>query len=301
MEKIGFIGLGIMGRPMARNLLKAGFELVFHARRTEVVAGMEAAGGKAAPSSKAVAETADIVITIVTADAQVREVILGPDGVLAGSRPGSLIVDMSTISPLTIREIAGEAAGRQVAVIDAPVSGGDTGAEAGTLTIIAGGQPEDVERCRPLFEAMGKQESIFHVGPLGAGQTVKLVNQVIGGVNMAMIAEGLCLGVKAGVDPEIMRQVISVSSGNSGLFEARVADFILANRFQPGFMLDLMKKDVGLAVDLGKELDLPMPIGAAAYQMYAMASALGAGEEDFSAVCRAAQHASGVQIAEEGQ
>ena len=169
MEKIGFIGLGIMGRPMARNLLKAGFELVFHARRTEVVAEMEAAGGKAAPSSKAVAETADIVITIVTADGQVREVILGPDGVLAGSRPGSLIVDMSTISPLTIREIAGEAAGRQVAVIDAPVSGGDTGAEAGTLTIIAGGQPEDVERCRPLFEAMGKQESIFHVGPLGAG------------------------------------------------------------------------------------------------------------------------------------
>jgi 2-hydroxy-3-oxopropionate reductase len=198
MEKIGFIGLGIMGRPMARNLLKAGFELVFHARRTEVVAEMEAAGGKAAPSSKAVAETADIVITIVTADAQVREVILGPDGVLAGSWPGSLIVDMSTISPLTIREIAGEAAGRQVAVIDAPVSGGDTGAEAGTLTIIAGGQPEDVERCRPLFEAMEKQESIFHVGPLGAGQTVKLVNQVIGGVNMAMIAEGLCLGVKAG-------------------------------------------------------------------------------------------------------
>ena len=297
MDKIGFIGLGIMGKPMAKNLLKAGFDLTFYARRAEVIAEMEAAGAKAVSSSRAVAEQVDIVITIVTADPQIEEVILGPAGVLEGAKSGQLIVDMSTISPLTIRQIAAEAAPKGVRVVDAPVSGGDTGAIAGTLTIIAGGEKEDIQRCRPLFEAMGKKESIFHVGSLGVGQTVKLVNQVIGGVNIAMIAEALCLGVRAGADPEVMRQVISVSSGNSTLFQLRVADFLLKDNFEPGFMLDLMKKDMGLAVELGKELDVPMPIGAEAYQMFALASRLGAGKDDFSAVCRAAEHISGIRLA----
>ncbi len=296
MEKIGFIGLGIMGLPMAKNLLKAGFDLAFYARRAEVIEEMEEAGARAVDSSRAVAEQTDIIITIVTADPQVRDVVLGPDGVLEGASAGKLIVDMSTISPLTIQEIAAEAARKGVRVVDAPVSGGDTGAIAGTLTIIAGGAAEDVERCRPLFEAMGNEENIFHVGPLGVGQAVKIVNQVIGGVNMAMIAEGLCLGIKAGADPEVMRQVISVSSGNSTLFQMRVADFLLEDRFDPGFMLDMMKKDVGLAVGLGKEMNVPVPIGAAAYQMYALASHLGAGSEDFSAVCRAAEHLTGIKI-----
>ena len=297
MEKIGFIGLGIMGLPMAKNLLKAGFDLSFYARRAEVIAEVEEAGGKALASSRAVAEQVDIIVTILTADPQVKDVILGPDGVLEGISSGQLIVDMSTISPMTIQEIGAEAAKRGVRVVDAPVSGGDTGARAGTLTIIAGGAPADVERCRPLFEAMGKKENIFHVGPLGVGQTVKIVNQVIGGVNMAMIAEGLCLGIKAGADPEVMRQVISVSSGNSTLFQLRAADFLLQDRFEPGFMLDLMKKDMGLAVGLAKEMDVPLPIGAAAYQMYALASRLGQGTCDFSAVCRAVEHLAGVQIA----
>ena len=297
MERIGFVGLGIMGKPMAHNLLKAGFELTFYARRPEIIAEMEAAGGKAVDSSRAVAEATDIVITIVTADSQVREVILGPQGVLEGAREGQLVVDMSTISPLTIREVAAAAAEKGVRVVDAPVSGGDTGAIAGTLTIIAGGEKEDIERCRPLFEAMGKEENIFHVGPLGVGQTVKVINQVIGGTNLAMIGEALCLGVKAGADPEVMRQVIGVSSGNSNLFQVRVGDFLLADQYEPGFMLDLMKKDMGLAVELGKELNVPMPIGVAAYQMYALASRLGLGEKDFSAVCKAAEHLSGSRVA----
>ena len=296
MEKIGFIGLGIMGKPMAKNLLKAGFDLSFYARRPEVVSEMEEAGATAAGSSREVAEQADIIITIVTADPEVREVLLGEDGVLEGASAGKLIVDMSTISPLTIQEIAAVAAAKGVRVVDAPVSGGDVGAVAGTLTIIAGGAAEDIERCRPLFEAMGKEENIFHVGALGVGQTVKVVNQVIGGVNMAMIAEGLCMGVKAGADPEIMRQVISVSSGNSTLFQMRVADFLIKGEFTPGFMLDLMKKDVGLAVGLGKEMNLAMPIAAVAYQMFALASSLGAGSEDFSAVCKAAEHLTGTTI-----
>jgi len=296
MEKIGFIGLGIMGKPMAKNLLKAGFDLTFYARRPEVVSEMEEAGATAVCSSREVAQQADIIITIVTADPEVREVVLGEDGVLEGASSGKLIVDMSTISPLTIQEIAAAAAVKGVRVVDAPVSGGDVGAVDGTLTIIAGGEAGDIERCRSLFAAMGKEENIFHVGPLGVGQTVKIVNQVIGGVNMAMIAEGLCMGVKAGADPEIMRQVISVSSGNSTLFQMRVADFLIKGEFAPGFMLDLMKKDVGLAVGLGREMNLAMPIAAVAYQMFALASSLGAGSEDFSAVCKAAEHLTGATI-----
>jgi len=296
MEKIGFIGLGIMGKPMAMNLLKAGYDLTFYARRAEIVKEVEAAGGKSVGSSKTVAEQTDIILTIVTADAQVKEVILGPEGVLAGASKGKLIVDMSTISPLTIREVADAAAEKGVRVMDAPVSGGDAGAIAATLTIIAGGEEADFNRCKGIFSAMGKEENIFHVGAVGVGQTVKIVNQLIGGINMAAIAEGLALGIKAGADPEVMRQVIGVSSGNSTLFQLRVKDFILKDSFEPGFMLDLMKKDLGIGVDLGKALNVPVPIGAAAYQMYAAASGLGAGEQDFSAVCRAIERLTNLKI-----
>ena len=296
MESVGFIGLGIMGKPMAINLIKAGYDLTFYARRAEIIAEMEGQGARSVGSPAAVAEETDIVITIVTADPEVREVIIGDNGVLKGASEGSLIVDMSTISPLTIREIAEEASSKGVAVMDAPVSGGDTGAINGTLTIIAGGDATDFDRCRGLFNAMGNEENIFHVGPVGVGQTVKIVNQLIGGVNMAAIAEGLILGIRAGADPEVIRQVINVSSANSTLFQMRVSDFLLANSFEPGFMLDLMKKDLAIGVDLGKALNVPMPIGAATYQMYAAASGLGAGELDFSAVCRAAEHLSGTRI-----
>ena len=296
MEKIGFIGLGIMGKPMAKNLVKAGYELTFYARRSEVIEEMEAEGATGVGSPKAVAEATDIVVTIVTADAEVREVVSGPEGVLEGACEGQLVVDMSTISPLTIQEIAGAAAEQGVRVMDAPVSGGDTGAIAGTLTIIAGGAAEDFERCQGIFKAMGKEENIFHVGPVGVGQTVKIINQLIGGINIAAISEGLVLGIRAGADPEVMRQVIGVSSGNSNLFQLRVADFLLKDAFAPGFMLDLMKKDMGIAVDLGKALNVPVPIGAAAYQMYAAASSLGEGQSDFSAVCKAMERLTGIRI-----
>ena len=284
MERVGFIGLGTMGLPMAKNLKKAGFDLCVHARRPEPVKEMTALGARSLPSPKEVGQNSDIVITIVTADPQVDEVILGENGLLWGMKEGGIIVDMSTISPMTIRKISKTASERDIKVVDAPVSGGDVGAEAGTLTIIAGGDKEDVERCRPLFEAMG--ENIFHVGGVGTGQIVKIVNQLIGGITMAAIGEGLVLGAKAGADPKVMRQVISVSSGNSALFQARVAGFLLEDHFQPGFMLDLMKKDVGLAMAMGKEMDIPMPLGSIAYELYAAASAMDLGTKDFSAVCK---------------
>lgn len=297
MDKIGFVGLGIMGKPMCHNLLKAGFDVTFYARKKEIVEEMTQAGAAAVASSKAVAEATDIIVTIVTADPQVKEVILGEDGVLAGASAGKLIVDMSTISPMTIREVAEEAKKKDVGVVDAPVSGGDTGAIAGTLTIIAGGEKDDIERCMGIFKAMGNEENIFHVGPVGVGQTVKITNQFIGGITMAAISEALTLGKKAGADPEVMRQVISVSTGSSRLFDARVGDYLLKGDFTPGFMLDLMKKDIGIGVEMGRAMDVPVPIGAAAYQMYAAASSLGAGEEDFSAVCRAIEKMTGVSLA----
>jgi 3-hydroxyisobutyrate dehydrogenase len=296
MEKIGFVGLGIMGKPMALNIIKAGYELTFYARRQEVIDEVVAAGGQVVGSPKEVAERADIIATCVTADPQVREVILGEDGVLEGATSGKLIVDMSTISPLTIREVAEQASEKGVQMMDAPVSGGDTGAIAGTLTIIAGGAKSDFDRCRGIFEAMGNPDNIFHVGDVGVGQTVKIVNQMIGGANMAMIAEGLTLGVKAGADPKAMSQVIGVSSGNSTLFQIRADDFLLKDQYAPGFMLDLMKKDIGIGVDLGKSMDIPVPIAAAAYQMYAAASTLGHGSDDFSAVSKTIEKLTGINL-----
>ena len=298
MEKIGFIGLGIMGKPMAHNLIKAGFPLTFYARREEVIQEMTAAGAVSVASPKMVAESTDIVVTIVTADPQVREVMLGKEGLIEGAGEGKLVVDMSTISPLTIREIAEIAERKGVHVVDAPVSGGDTGAVAGTLTIIAGGRKEDFERCRSIFEAMGNPDNIFHVGPVGTGMTVKMVNQFIGGINIAAVAEGLVLGIKAGADPEVMSQVISVSSGNSALFQARAKDYMLKGFFEAGFFLDLMKKDVGIGISMAEAMNLPTPIGAAAYQMYKAASSQGAGKLDFSAVCKAIENLSGVKISD---
>ncbi|MBI2951163.1 NAD(P)-dependent oxidoreductase [bacterium] len=292
--KIGFIGLGTMGLPMAKNLIKAGFDLTVYARRPEPAAEVRALGARSADSPRAVAEQVEVVITIVTADPDVRAVILGENGALAGMKAGGVIVDMSTISPMTIQEIARIAETKGVEVMDAPVSGGDTGAKAGTLTIIAGGKKGTFERCRPLFEAMGK--NIFHVGGVGVGQVVKIANQVIGGTILAVVSEALVMGVKAGADPEVLRQVIGVSSGNSNLFQARVGDFMLKDQFQPGFMLDLMKKDIGLALEIGKALSVPMPVGAAAYQHYAAGTSMGVGREDFSAVCKAVEKMAGARI-----
>ena len=227
MDKIGFVGLGIMGKPMAKNLLKAGFDVIFYARRPEVIKEAEEAGGKAVGSSKAVAEATDIIVTCVTADPEVREVILGENGVLEGASEGDLIVDMSTISPLTIREIAETVALKGVHVMDAPISGGEPGAIAGTLTIMAGGDKADFERCQGIFKAMGKEENLFNVGPIGVGQTVKIVNQYMAAINISAIVEGFTIGIQAGADPEVMHEVISVSTANSFGLQQRGKDYIL--------------------------------------------------------------------------
>ena len=301
MSRVGFIGLGTMGRHMAANVLKAGHELVFFARRPEVAAEFIQAGARQAQSPAEVARETDFLITIVTADEQVREVVLGPSGVIEGldakrsQRP--VLIDMSTIGPWTAREVGRRLEEAGMDMLDAPVSGGPWGAEAGTLAIMAGGDIAVFERCRAVLSAMG--DKIFHVGPLGAGQTVKLVNQMLGGAMMALIGEGFVLAKAAGVDLNTLADVVAVSSGNSSVFEARGKKFLLAGNYVPGFKTSLMRKDVGLALELGRQLDVPLPVAAAAAQQYAAAIRLGQADADFAAVAKVCEQAAGLKIKED--
>ena len=290
---VGFIGLGTMGRPMAHNLLKAGFRLVFFARRDDVAEEMIAAGARRADTPAAVAAAASHVVTIVTADAQVFEVALGPGGIIESSAGGKYLIEMSTTSPETPRTLGEQFGPKGVSVIDAPVSGGPWGAESGTLTIMCGGDAAAVDACRPILEAMG--ENIHHLGPLGAGQTVKLVNQLLGAGIMALIGEGMTLARAADVDLDKMIDVVETSSGGSTLFSARARKFVYEGNYQPGFMTALLQKDLSLALELARGLGVPTPLAASAWQQYAAALNAGYAEEDFASVAKICQRAAGVQ------
>jgi 3-hydroxyisobutyrate dehydrogenase-like beta-hydroxyacid dehydrogenase len=295
MTHVGFIGLGTMGRHMAKNLLKAGFPLTFFARRDEVAREFIDAGARRAASPADVARAAEITITIVTADAQVREVVGGPGGLVEGISAGKLVVDMSTIGPSTVRDVGALLAAKGARLLDAPVSGGPWGAEAGSLAIMVGGEAADYERATPLFRAMGKH--LFHCGALGAGQIVKLVNQMIGGGIMTLVAEGMVLAKKAGANMDQVVDVLSVSSANSALLEARGKKFLLADQFKPGFMTELMRKDMSLAVALADQLKVPTPVAAGALQQFTAALNCGLAELDFSAVAKVYEQQAGVKIA----
>ena len=206
LKKIGFIGLGIMGRPMALNLLKAGHPVLVYGRRQAVLDELTAAGASAAASPKDVAGNSDIVITMLPDSPDVEAVVAGAEGILAGAKPGMLLIDMSTISPVSTKAISAEHTKAGERMLDAPVSGGDKGAVAGTLSIMAGGDREDLEQAKPLFEAMGK--TITYCGPIGSGQIVKACNQIVVALVIEAISEALVLGAKAGVDPEIILYVL---------------------------------------------------------------------------------------------
>lgn len=295
MARWGMIGLGTMGQPMARRLLAAGHALTFMSRRDEVAREFEEAGAERVGSPAAVMAAADGVITIVTADPQVEEVALGPRGLASAAAPGKLWIDMSTISPATIRRLGEKLAAGGVATLDAPVSGGPWGAADGSLAIMVGGTPDDFDRARPILEVLGKH--IFHLGPLGAGQTAKLVNQVLAGGVMTLIAEGLALGRAGGLDLEQLANVISASSGNSAMFEARARQFLLAGKYPPKFSTTLMRKDLALAQQLGEMLGVEAPVSRAVFSQYTAAIALGQAEADFAAVARVVERASNVCLA----
>jgi 2-hydroxy-3-oxopropionate reductase len=293
-ETIGFVGLGTMGRPMARNLIKAGFPLVFFARRAEVADEFAALGARRAGTIRELTEAAAIVITIVTADAQLKEVVWGSQGMSGAAASGKLLIDMSTVSPATARQVAEQLAPRGMAFVDAPVSGGPWGAQSATLAIMAGGSADDFGRCRGVFEALGKH--IFHVGPVGAGQTVKLVNQMVAGGIMTLLGEAFVVAKAAGVDLHQLVDVMVESSAASAVLAARGKKFVLADHFEPGFMCELMRKDMALAVELAAGLNVPSPTAAAALQQYVAAVAQGHARQDFAAVVKVAEAAAGKKL-----
>jgi 3-hydroxyisobutyrate dehydrogenase len=296
MERVGFIGVGVMGKPMCLNLLKAGFPLTVYARRTEATREVVEAGATLAESSRAVAEASDVVITMVPDSPEVEEVVLGSNGILEGVRAGMAVVDMSTIAPATSKKVAAACAERGVAFMDAPVSGGSQGAEAGTLTIMAGGEAATFERLRPIFEAMGAPDNILHVGPVGAGEVVKLVNQHLCGVIAAASLEAFVLGVKAGADVETMARVVGASSGGNWQLANPIRLRAFSGTFEPGFFTDLLIKDLRLVTQLGEEMNVPVTLAAVSKQMYESARAMGYGRRDYTAVVRPLEELAGVEV-----
>ncbi len=265
VKRVGFVGLGIMGAPMAANLLKAGFEVTVWNRSPSRTKPLLEAGARGEESPAKVAAASEVTLSCVTNSGDVEEVALGPEGVIHGAKPGSVYIDCSTISPDTARKVARELAERQVSMLDAPVSGGDVGAIAGTLAIMAGGEAAVFERCLPVLQAMGK--TIVHVGPAGAGQVVKLCNQVAGGLNLLAAAEAVNLARRSGVDPAKMLEVVSAGAAGSWML-SNLAPRAVKGDYAPGFMVDLMQKDLRLVLDAANETHTPLPGTALVSQLF---------------------------------
>ena len=282
-ERIGFIGLGIMGQPMARNLAKAGFDLVIHSRTRasvdELVA--ESSAFTAAGSPKAVAEQTATIITMLPDSPDVHSVVFGENGLIEAIEAGHLLIDMSTIAPATAVEIGKAFSKRGASALDAPVSGGEKGAVTAALSIMAGGSAESFERAQPLFRAMGK--TIVHVGESGSGQIVKACNQVVVALNYAAVSEALVLGSKAGADPEKIVQVLSGGLAASRVLELK-GDSMIAHNFQPGFRIDLHRKDLAIALATARENGSPLPVTAIVSQFFDALSVAGRGDLDHSAL-----------------
>ena len=292
-DKVGFVGLGIMGKPMAKNLVKAGHQLVIYSG-SSAADELEGEGAEAADSYKAIAEQCGVVITCLPADPQVEAVYRGDGGLIAGAGEGDLLIDMSTISPLVTREIARAAGERGVRTLDAPVSGGEPGAIAGTLSIMVGGDAEDVERARPLFEAMGTP---VHVGGVGAGQIVKACNQIIVGVVLEGVSEALVLGSKAGVDPAKVIEAVSRGLAGTRVMDQK-RDKFLGHDFAPGFRVELHHKDLGIALATARALGVPLPVTALVDQMLQELQVKGRGALDHSALLSLLEDAAAHRIGE---
>jgi 3-hydroxyisobutyrate dehydrogenase len=286
--KIGFIGTGTMGQPMLANLVKKGFQVIAW---DVVPAALDVAarlGATRAGSIRETAAEADLVITMLPSSANVEAVYLGEGGIAEGAEPGRLCVDMSTIDPGTSQRVAARLKERRLRFLDGPVSGGVGGAAAGTLAIMVGGDAADLEEARPALTAMGS--NIIHVGAVGAGEVAKLCNNLISGSAMIAVAEAFRIGEAFGVDPQILTNVIAKSSGGTWVMEHMhpvpgIVDSAASSRqYAPGFMTDLMAKDLALAVNAAREKRVPVAVAAAAQQLYRMASSHGLGREDFSAV-----------------
>ncbi len=282
-DKIGFIGLGIMGRPMARNLMEAGYQLTIFNRSPEKAKELGKEGASVASSPAEVAGKSEVVITMLPDSPDVRNVVAGEGGVLEEIEEGSLVIDMSTISPVVTEELAEKVRERGASMLDAPVSGGDLGATEGTLSIMVGGEEEDFERARPLFEVMGK--AVTHVGPTGAGQVVKAANQVVVALTIEAVSEALVLGSKGGVAPEKILDVLSGGLAGNKVMEVKREKF-LSHEFDAGFRSELHHKDLGIALAAGREYGVVLPVTAIVDQMLLTMQRKGWGGEDHSALLR---------------
>ena len=292
-KQIGFIGLGVMGKPMAKNLMKAGYSLCVYDIVQEPVKELVAAGAKAARSAREVGEKAEIVITIVPSSKEVKEVYLNEDGVLAGIKTGSIIIDMSTIDPIVSQEVAAAAQKKNVEMLDGPVSGGQRGAIEGTLTIMVEGKEEIFRQCQDLFAAMGK--NIYYCGPVGSGEISKIVNNMVLAICMQATCEGMILGTKAGVQPKTLFEIISKSSGQNWALNTYMPKKAFKGDFEPGFMVDLMYKDLGLAQNLASAYKVPILFGAEVRQIFEMARVAGKGRKDFSAILTTLEEIVGIK------
>jgi 2-hydroxy-3-oxopropionate reductase len=293
-DTVGFIGLGIMGRPMAKNLMEAGYELVLQNRSPEKAEELaEEGNATAARSPREVAEACDLVITMLPDSPDVEAVVAGEGGVLEGIRDSALLVDMSTISPVVTEELAAKVREKGASMLDAPVSGGDVGAVDGALSIMVGGSKEDFERARPLFDVMGKVAT--HVGPIGAGQVVKACNQIVVALTIEAVSEALVLGSKGGVAPEKILDVLGGGLAGNKVMEVK-REKMLEHSFDPGFRIELHHKDLGIALAAGREYGVTLPVTAIVDQMLETLKMWGKGDRDHSAILTLIEESSGHEI-----
>ncbi|GAA0535945.1 2-hydroxy-3-oxopropionate reductase [Streptomyces antimycoticus] len=292
-RKIAFIGLGIMGSPMAANLVKAGHTVTGYNRSQPAIDKLVAAGGKGAGSVAEAVADAEVVITMVPADPQVEEVVLGEGGVLENVKPGTLVIDMSSITPQTSVKVATAAKEKGVRTLDAPVSGGEAGAIEAVLSIMVGGEADDFADAKPVFDAMGT--TVIHVGPTGAGQTVKAANQLIVAVNIQVVAEAVVFLENAGVDLPVALDVLAGGLAGSTVLNRKKANMV--NReFAPGFRIDLHHKDMGIVTAAARAVESPLPVGSLVAQLVASSRASGDGSLDHSALLRGVERLAGREV-----
>jgi 2-hydroxy-3-oxopropionate reductase len=295
MEKIGFIGLGIMGKPMAGHLLAAGYTVITSTHRKAAPEDLVAAGLKTAPSMAEVARQADIIITMVPDTPQVAEVLFEAGGIAEGLGKGKLVIDMSSISPIETRDYAGKVKAAGASYLDAPVSGGEVGAKAASLTIMVGGAQADFDRAKPVFEKMGK--NITLVGDIGAGQTTKVANQIVVALTIEAVAEALVFASKAGVDPAKVRQALMGGLASSRILEVH-GERMIKRTFNPGFRIELHQKDLNLALQGAKALGVSLPNTASTQQLFSACVANGGAAWDHSGMVKALELLAGHKVAE---
>ena len=292
-QTVGFIGLGIMGRPMARNLIKAGYPIVVHSRSRGPVDELVGAGAKAASSSREVASQVDVLVTMLPNSPDVELVALGKDGIIEGARRGLLFLDMSTISPLVSQKVGRALGDKGVRMLDAPVSGGEKGAIDGALSIMVGGDKTDFDAALPVFQAMGK--TITHLGPLGAGGFTKLANQVIVALNLTALGEALTLAKKAGLDRELTLKALGGGLAGSRCLDQKTPNYV-SGTYKPGFKIDLHFKDLGLIMESSRALGVPLPCTALVQELFNAMRVKGRGELDHSGIITLLEELAGLPV-----